>query len=81
MKKILKIIILITIIMFLLNSYCFAQETAQKESEQISQQEVLESQQDSLNISGFIKEAQKYTENTFEDINLNELFTSAITNS
>ena len=79
MKKILKIIILITIIMFLLNSYCFAQETAQKESEQISQQEVLESQQDSLNISGFIKEAQKYTENTFEDINLNELFTSAIT--
>ena len=79
MKKILKIIILITIIMFLLNSYCFAQETAQKESEQISQQEILESQQDSLNISGFIKEAQKYTENTFEDINLNELFTSAIT--
>ncbi len=65
--------------MFLLNSYCFAQETAQKESEQISQQEILESQQDSLNISGFIKEAQKYTENTFEDINLNELFTSAIT--
>ncbi len=79
MKKIFKIIILIIIIIFLLNSYCLASKATTEESLEESQQEILESQQDSLNISGFIKEAQKYTENTFEDINLNELFTSAIT--
>ena len=79
MKKIFKIIILIIIIMFLLNSYCLASKTTIEESSEKSQQEILESQQDSLNISSFIKEAQKYTENTFEDINLNDLFTSAIT--
>ncbi len=65
--------------MFLLNSYCLASKTTIEESSEKSQQEILESQQDSLNISSFIKEAQKYTENTFEDINLNDLFTSAIT--
>ena len=32
-----------------------------------------------MNISSFIKEAQKYTQNTFKDIDVNELFTSAIT--
>ena len=79
MKKIFKIIILIIIIMFLLNSYCLASKTTTEESSEKSQQEILESQQNSLNISGFIKEAQKYTENTLEDININELFTSAIT--
>ena len=65
--------------MFLLNSYCLASKTTTEESSEKSQQEILESQQNSLNISGFIKEAQKYTENTLEDININELFTSAIT--
>ena len=79
MKKIYKIIILIITNMLLLNSYCIASETTSKENSEVSNQEILESQQDNLNISGFIKEAQKYTENTFEDINLNELFTTAIT--
>ena len=44
-----------------------------------SEQKILNSQQDSLNISGFIKEAEKYTESTFEDIKLSDLFTSALT--
>lgn len=39
----------------------------------------MQSQQEELNISSFIKEAQKYTQSTFEDIDVNELFTSAIT--
>ena len=79
MKKIYKIIILIITNRLLLNSYCIASETTSKGKSEVSNQEILESQQDNLNISGFIKEAQKYTENTFEDINLNELFTTAIT--
>ncbi len=71
MNKIYKLIITIFIFIFFINSLCFASDT--------SQEEILQDQKDSLNISGFIKEAQKYTEDTFEDINLNDLFTSAIT--
>lgn len=48
-------------------------------SNEISTNEILKSQQDELNISSFIKEAQKYTQNTFENINISELFTLAIT--
>ena len=44
-----------------------------------SQEEILESQQDSLNISSFIEETKKYTQNTFEDLDMGEIFSSAIT--
>lgn len=40
---------------------------------------ILESQQDSLDINSFIEEADKYTENVYEDIDMGELFSSAIT--
>lgn len=45
----------------------------------ISQEEILQGQKDSLNISSFIKETQKYTQGTFEELNMGELFSSAIT--
>ena len=66
-----KIFIMIVFIFWVTPNLCYASET--------SSQDILQSQQDELNISSFIKEAQKYTENTFEEININELFTSAIT--
>lgn len=66
-----KIFIMIAFIFWVTPNLCYASET--------SSQDILQSQQDELNISSFIKEAQKYTENTFEEININELFTSAIT--
>ena len=44
-----------------------------------SQEEILASQQDSLNISSFIEETKKYTQNTFEDLDMGEIFSSAIT--
>ena len=40
---------------------------------------ILESQQDSLDINSFIEEEDKYTENVYEDIDMGELFSSAIT--
>ena len=40
---------------------------------------ILQSQQDSLNISSFLKEADRYTESVFENVDINELFTSALT--
>ena len=73
MKKVVKFIFLILIFVFILPTICFASET------DTSQEEILESQQDSLNISSFLEEAQKYTKDTFENIDIGELFTSAIT--
>lgn len=66
-----KMFIMIVFIFWVIPNLCYASE--------ISSQDILQSQQDELNISSFIKEAQKYTESTFEEININELFTSAIT--
>lgn len=66
-----KIIIMVILNFILIPNICCASD--------ITNQDVLKSQQDELNISSFIKEAQKYTEGTFNDLNINELFTSAIT--
>lgn len=45
----------------------------------ISTEDILKSQQDSLNINSFIEEADKYTEEIYTDIDMGELFSSAIT--
>ena len=74
MKKRWKILILTLMFLALVPINSMANE----QEGEISQEEILNMQQDSLNISGFIKEAQKYTQDTFEDIDLNDLFTHAI---
>ena len=43
-----------------------------------STDEIISSQMDALNISSFINEGEKYTEDIFPDINLNDLLNSAI---
>lgn len=40
--------------------------------------EVMKSQEDSVGVTDFLQESEKYTENVFDDIDLNELLTSAI---
>lgn len=45
----------------------------------ISEDEIIKAQQENLNIDDFIQEADVYTENVYEDINIGELFSSAIT--
>ena len=47
------------------------------QSEVLNKQEILQSQQSSLNISSFIQEAQEYSSNVYKDINFNELFSSS----
>lgn len=74
------IIFLIAFIFFLSPIYSNKVYATDNETD-MSQQEILSSQQDSLNISSFIKETQKYTEDTFEDLDIGELFSSAITGS
>lgn len=70
MKKIFNVIIICILFIFFIPNNCLATET--------SQEDILKSQKDELNISSFIKEAQKYTKENFEEINVNDLFTSAI---
>lgn len=69
MKKI--IIILIMLILFIPNIVYATNET-------VSQEDIIESQQETLGISSFIEEADKYTKEVYEDIDMGELFSSAI---
>lgn len=41
--------------------------------------EILTSQQEELNISQFMKETKKYTEEVLTDIDINDIFNSALT--
>ncbi len=73
MKKRFKIFLIVFLFVFFISPISYAEE------ETASQEEILSSQKDSLNISSFIKEAQKYTTDTFEDLDLGNLFSSAVT--
>ena len=75
MKKIITSIILSFLFIFFIQDICYATQDANN----IDTNEVLESQQDLLGISTFLQEAKKYTSSIYEDINMNELFQSAIT--
>ena len=70
MKK----VILLLIILFVL-----APNVVNASDVSISTNEVLESQQDTLDIDSFIEEADKYTKDVYADIDMGELFSSAIT--
>ena len=69
MKKFLLILILL---FFLLPSFAYSAE------ESLSEEEIMQSQQDSLDINSFIEEADKYTEDVYADIDIGELFSSVI---
>lgn len=66
-----KIIFLLLIIFLLYPSSCLA--------ESISNDDIIEAQKSSVNISKFIEEAKRYTSNVFENTDYNELLNSAIT--
>ena len=68
------IIIFILIVILLLPNYTYANN----ETEEISSEEIISSQKETLNISKFLEEAKKYTIDSFEDLNYEELLSSAI---
>lgn len=70
MKKI--IIVLIILLIFIPN-------VARATNETVSEENIIESQQETLGINSFIDEADKYTKNIYKDIDMGELFSSAIT--
>jgi len=77
MKKLIAIIIICLIFINNTTSYVEAKENTEKEEMQ-SSEDIISSQKASLNISNFLKEAQKYTQDVFKDTDYNELLNSAI---
>lgn len=65
-----KIVMIITFIVVLISSNISYADT---------QDELLKSQQDSLNISSFLKEVEKYTSSIYEDVNVKDMFNLALT--
>lgn len=65
-----KIVMIITFIAVLISSNISYADT---------QDELLKTQQDSLNISSFLKEVEKYTSSIYEDINVKDMFNLALT--
>ncbi len=78
MKKKLIIVLTTLFLLTISTNQVYATEEKKNAEEGISQEEILSSQQSNLDISSFIKETQKYTQDTFEDLNMQELFSSAI---
>lgn len=74
MKKIFWMIGIVLLLMNFIPSICYAEDS-------VDTSEILQSQQDSLNISSFLKEVEKYTSSIYEDIDVSELFNSALTGS
>ena len=68
-----KIILFLSILILFIPNIVYASE------ETLSEEEIMQSQQESLDINSFIEEADKYTENIYDDIDIGELFSSAIT--
>lgn len=64
MKK----IICLLVMLLSITTISFAEDT----------KEIIDSQKDSLNISGFLKEANSYTKSTFSDMDFNQLLNDAI---
>lgn len=67
------------VILLLIILFVFAPNVVNANDISISANEVLQSQQDTLDIESFIEEADKYTEDVYADIDMGDLFSSAIT--
>lgn len=55
------------------------QATEENITSDINTENIIESQKEMLNINSFIEEADKYTKDIYEDLDMGELFSSAIT--
>lgn len=79
MKKI--FFLLLLILMIFPNNVQATEEDMNSNSlveNSISTDEIIESQQEMLDIDSFIEEADKYTEDVYEDLDMNEIFSSAL---
>lgn len=70
-------IILIYIIIQIINFVCINTSY----SSDVTLEEIMDMQVEALDLSSFLGEVDKYTEDIYEDINMTQLFTSALTGS
>ena len=75
-KQLVNLKLLITILSFI--CICIIPHDVQASEETISSESIMKSQQEALNINSFIQEADKYTQDVYEELDMGELFTSAI---
>ena len=75
MKKAIIVFISALIILYIVPLKSYAKD----EEGSIDTESILQSQQESLDISSFLEEADKYTSSVYEEIDINKLFTSALT--
>ena len=66
------------ILLFFLIFISITTKTFSADTDTKQDSEILISQKESFGISSFIKEAEKYTKDTFDDISMNEVLNSAI---
>ena len=88
MKKLICFIVIILLVITILPNDIYASEISEKinihnndstsTKEDVSEDAILQSQQDNLNIDDFLKEADEYTKDVYQDLDISELFTSAI---
>ena len=71
-KKIIVFICIVIGVIFIMPSRTLAEEN-------ITQEDIIKQQQDTLNISDFINDAKKYCSDSFEEVNFGELFNMALT--
>lgn len=79
-KLIVRIVIFFFLFLFLLIHFSQISYAEKEETDtNVNTDEIIESQQDILGISSFLKEAENYTSDVYDDINISELFQSAVT--
>ena len=88
MKKLICFIVTILLTIIILPNDIYALEKSEEIDiqnnnsislkEDVSEDAILQSQQDNLNIDDFLKEADEYTKDVYQDLDMSELFTSAI---
>ena len=88
MKKLICFIVTILLTIIILPNDIYALEKSEEidiqnnnsisPREDVSEDAILQSQQDNLNIDDFLKEADEYTKDVYQDLDMSELFTSAI---
>ena len=74
-----KLLIILSLILLINIFFCFSSVTYATNEQVIDMESVLSSQQDSLDIGSFIREAESYTEEVYKDLDISELFSSALT--
>lgn len=66
------------ILLFFLIFISITTKTFSADTDATTEDEIMSTQKESFGISGFIQEAEKYSKDTFDDIDMNEILNSAI---